>query len=330
MSRTRQVDFIRDVLYISNKLRPTPISTLLHLDYNSVSSNNLSYDQNVLTVRYTIPREACSTKLGNKFPLSAYLTVLDETTTWAIMARDKKHRPGVSTSLSAVLGPAGMAGQGFDPGDVVDIHVSVTKIGRYLGFANAKVIHDETGEIVCIGSHTKFLPMGLLVETLTGKLLPMVKMYASTIQKVHHDDDDKSNVSNEQKCLTIDDLLELDNLSDDGKKASFTMQRYHGNLMGAMHGGCQAMLMEMVGYQAASNALHTNTPQLQSMNVTYMSGASKSLDIEVDCIHVQKEVDATMKVKLIMDAKTGQAVSEGFLTWRRMGDGLGFDIKSKL
>ena len=78
-----------------------------------------------LNYRYKIPEHLCRYQSHNKlmFPLSGFLALFDEVTTWTIVADESSgRRPGVSTALYVELGPAGMKGCGMNAGDEVEIN----------------------------------------------------------------------------------------------------------------------------------------------------------------------------------------------------------------
>ena len=116
---------IRDRVHLFNRISPQNFSSVLGLGPAALTDPSaLSYDEDekgrgTLRLRYRIPPTACLD--GGRFPLSAYLAVFDEVSSWAILAEDRSRRPGVSTELYAEIGPAGRRGRGMRCGDVVDI-----------------------------------------------------------------------------------------------------------------------------------------------------------------------------------------------------------------
>ena len=137
---SKKLDKIRDFLIVTSKFTPVPgFSRVLGTDGQSIlrqslHKTNLFYaeEKKEFTFRYHIPDHACSGNMSafmtpsvvNKtLSLSGFLAVFDEVTTWVLAAEDKGSRPGVSTHLSAQLGPLGKMGGGINAGDIVDIRV---------------------------------------------------------------------------------------------------------------------------------------------------------------------------------------------------------------
>ena len=65
-------------------------------------------------------------------------------------------RPGVSVVLSREA-VSGSALYDLRAGDTVEIASTVQRSGRNLGFTNAEIRLASTGQVLCTGSHVKFL-----------------------------------------------------------------------------------------------------------------------------------------------------------------------------
>eukprot|EP00550_Attheya_septentrionalis_P009101 CAMPEP_0198284762 /NCGR_PEP_ID=MMETSP1449-20131203/4202_1 /TAXON_ID=420275 /ORGANISM="Attheya septentrionalis, Strain CCMP2084" /LENGTH=314 /DNA_ID=CAMNT_0043981975 /DNA_START=201 /DNA_END=1142 /DNA_ORIENTATION=+ len=307
MAKTK-LGVIRDLLSVSSQLTypgfgralgTDPTNVLHHLEdlvhYNDSSST--------LTFKYTIPPHAV--RRGGEMPLSGFLAVFDEVTTWAIVAQDRKRRPGLSITLSAQVGPATTtttttARRGIQAGDTVQINAKVVKSGKVLAFTEAEAIDVTTGDVICTGRHTKYLPMPFLFELGLGPLFPLVKMYTNRLPPKYNDD---------WMDPTIDDLLQFKDMSANHKTGTFHVENDHNNPLGSVHGGCQAMGIEMIGQGYADASLKTPM-RLHSITTTYMSTGRKEITFDANWIHVAND-SASMSVKVA--SISGIPVSEGIL-----------------
>lgn len=301
---------IRDFMLISSKLTYPGFARALGIDPQRVLHHHmdkLSYDEQKkeFSFSYEIPKHATK---GGRLPLSGFLSVFDDVTTWAIVALDRKKRAGVSTSLFAELGPLGLQGGSMGPGDLVQINARVVKIGKVFAFAAAEAVEFKTGRVICYGRHTKYMPMGIFYEILLGPLLPVTKLITKWLP-------DKYPLLNP----STDDLLEFKEFTKDHSLGTFHVENDHNNPMGSCHGGCQAMGMEIIGQGYAETSLKGKALQLRSINVSYMSTAKKEIDFVADWIHVT-DSSASMTVKV--NSAGGNPVAEGILHF-------GLDSKNK-
>jgi hypothetical protein len=94
-------------------------------------------------------------KTSNVGLLSTFAALIDETTSLALVVADpSRGRPGVSVVLSVEVGPGLTA---LTVGDEVEIISHVQRTGRNLGFTKAEIRSVPTGQLICTGSHIKFL-----------------------------------------------------------------------------------------------------------------------------------------------------------------------------
>ena len=195
--------------------------------------------------RYVVPKQVCmpmKTRTADdekKFPLSGMLAVFDEVSTVAIINEDKQSRPGASTNLSTALTPYGMKSLP-KPGDEIDFNVTVIKIGRTFGFAEAEVCCSETGNIIAVAKHSKFLENGSLVQTLVmGKFLPLVSRlvkFASSLSLLSlSEDNDASNESQRDRDRGMDEILSLQSSQPDSNTMKMTITHEHQNPVKQCH-----------------------------------------------------------------------------------------------
>jgi len=280
---------IRDLWIVSEKLVPSGFARVLGTDPTSMLSSNaqgLQYDfhSNQYSLRYTIPERACLNqrirRIGrdeekiteNVFPLSAFIALFDEFSTWAITAEDTSGRPGLSTHLSAsLIGSDTKQTDWLGPGDVVDVIARVSKTGKVLSFAEVQAICARTGRMICVGRHTKYLPSGSLVQdiALGPSMMPLTKLYTSLLP---------SNSQNNSPIPTMKDLISWQDREityGNVYNAKIHVTTDHCNPTGSFHGGCQAIAMEQLSHLETSPHEHDFT--LKSMSISYMSTGKRQV-----------------------------------------------------
>mmetsp|Transcript_1306 Transcript_1306/g.2027 ORF Transcript_1306/g.2027 Transcript_1306/m.2027 type:complete len:334 (-) Transcript_1306:51-1052(-) len=265
--------------------------------------------------RYAVPNHACVKSIDGRddvFPTSAILAVFDDLTTLAIVNEDKNARPGVSTSLSANLSPYGMT-RLPKAGDELDIFVKVIKIGKTFGFTEAEAVCSETGAVIAIGKHTKFLNTGSLLQKviLGPTILPIASRAASMYQP---------NDSNATNTISMSDLFRLDPSREKQDGSILVLRKEHMNPMGTCHGGAIAMAMEQFASKTLTESGKGSLLQnlrLQSMSINYISTAhehllfssensfqfesSAMIDVRVSGDHGRKTADGVLHYVCIDD-----------------------------
>jgi len=306
MSSRRLVHKLHEFVKIQGRVEKAPgFSAALGLDHESLFNHGdvITVDTNGVTLRYPVTTERLLPN-SSAMSLSTYLAVIDDVTTWALVLGDEKRsRPGKSVSLNLWAGPSAMNGR--RPGDEVNIVATVKKIGRNLGFCGAEIRDTASGDLVCFGSHVKYLPMGLLFDT----ALSSYGWKAATLYAQHFLSEPLSNAP----PLTdlFDSLREVSETT-----ATFDVEPIHASLGGPIHGGCQAVLMEMVATHVAEKHLGSHVA-LDSIQVEYMSPpSSKTVELVTELVPYSETTSdgLTMRVKLIGDAKTK---SEGILQFSK-------------
>jgi hypothetical protein len=84
--------------------------------------------------------------------------------------------------------------------------------------------------------------------------------------------------------------------------ATFTAKSYHASLGGTIHGGCQGMLMELIGTRTVeqiifglsnpTNTTNSTNVRLESISVNYLSTPSRNVLLKVDqIIHEEPSVN---------------------------------------
>lgn len=302
MTSRRGVQKLLDFLKVQSRVETSPsFSGALGLNHGSVIANQVSFldsDKQNLTFRLPLTQRLRLTS-QESVALSTYLAIIDDVTTWALFMGDpERSRPGVSISLRGEWAK----NFGHRPSEEVDISTSISKIGRNVGFVRAEVRDAATGHPICFASHIKYLPMGAFYDL-------MLSSYGWNATKLLTEHVLSSPNTGDPPPLA--DLFEsLQFVSDN--RATFERSSVHASLGGPIHGGCQAVLMELVASEVAKRELGTSTVRLDSMHVEYISAPSSKtaeVDAQVDSMDEAKS-SVTLRVQLLGKGKTK---SEGTL-----------------
>ena len=303
MSRSKSVQKLFEMLRLADTLEKAPgfssILGLSHASITSLSADHLTFEHPELklllplTSNLYLPNQ-------NSVALSTYLAMIDDVTTWALLLSDpRRARSGVSVSLQAEWGPAASK---CKPGDVIEISAKALKVGRNMGFARAEVRDAASGDLVCFGSHVKYLPMGAVAEFFLSPYgWPLAQLYAdfSSSSTSDEKESDESSLANAFRSFQV---------FPDDNSASFVSTSAHASLGGNLHGGCQAILMELAATDVANRLF--GSAQLESMHVEYHS-APKSRSIELKVEEIQKSnTSLTLRANLMSGGRTA---SDGVL-----------------
>ncbi|GKY92803.1 hypothetical protein MPSEU_000250000 [Mayamaea pseudoterrestris] len=312
MSRTRTVSRLINVLKVASKMEKAPgFANYLGLTpefYSKLSPEELSFDKDTFHVRMPISPQIFLPQ-RNATSLSTYLAIIDETTTWAFVLADKERgRAGVSVSLDASWGPAAHL-----PTDSVDVSAKITKVGRNLGFVQSEITDTRTGELVCHGSHIKFLPMGQLMDFMTSRRgSHIAQWYADNFLAAAQPHDPRP-------LATLFESFQM--VSD--TRATFRVGPEHASLGGPIHGGCQAVLIEMAATETITKLHPTMAATLDSIHVEYLSSPSQheaELLVQVLPMSAQSPI-ITVKVDLVSKGRTSSVGTLHFLAtkggWER-------------
>mmetsp|Transcript_29158 Transcript_29158/g.89324 ORF Transcript_29158/g.89324 Transcript_29158/m.89324 type:complete len:400 (+) Transcript_29158:89-1288(+) len=254
------------------------------------------FDGDTSTFTYRVPERVCIS--GGRMPLSAILSIVDETTSWTSVGVDRYKRPGVSISLQASLVPGGLLPQ---PGQLLIFENRCERIGRTLGFQSCSV-RDESGAMVASARHTKLLDMGQRWNWLMGPMFPVTHAVGKALGVF--DERPLPKLMPNLAKLLAPEALEVKTLSaselglGDVRNLRAAIARHTVtppmlNEVRILFGGCQAMLHEQGGAHAAAavgaladdpalnyeNVRPTCTKKagqmvLIGMDVSYLSGAA--------------------------------------------------------
>lgn len=293
-----------DVLKLIHKLEPSPgfshaLGTTFHdLLLSSSSSIEVEDEGSIVRVKLPVTKALClhgSTSAA----LSTYMAIMDDLTTYSLMTVDGG-RPGVSVSMNMEA-----AGPSFPQAAAVD-WVSITartrKVGRNLGFTSAEIRDVSTNRMICHGSHIKFLPMGFVADYLLQYGWPIIQWWY-----------DLPNYQPSPPRKKEEFMLAQAMAPFDATTGSFRVAPHHASLGGPVHGGCQAVLMELAASSVAESALPGS--YLQSISIEYLAKPnSKQVDTQVRIMHQETNL-LTLQVTLLCE---GKVKAEGILKYMKI------------
>lgn len=329
---------ILDFLRLCSRLERTPgfSTAALGLSYDRIAqlaqTNDLMFDANKKRLELRFPLQALPLLLPSSpvmmgqrsattdvgpVSLATYMAMMDDITTWALVLADsKRSRAGKSVCLRAAWNPNRR--QPMTGPEEVEFVCQVKKIGRNLAFVGAEVRDSGTKELICYGSHIKYMPMGVVIDfALSSTGWGLTKLYSTHVLSDPKPFSDNVTTDLFEPLQLCND--DCDN--DDATMATFTPSKVHASLGGPIHGGCQAVLMEIAaneyaGRQQDPNKLDGKTRlRLDSISVDYMSPPkSKFVHLKVDQAVGRaacRDCDAlSLRVQLV-GADDGRAKSEG-------------------
>ena len=255
-------------------------------------------ERHSLLFEYVVPSRICNADM--KMPLSAILSLVDETTTWASIGADPLRRPGVSISLEASLVDHDKPARA---GDRLIFESRVHKVGRTVGFI-ACDIRTSAGRPVACANHTKYLHMGAAWDFAFGRAFGateavLVPMLSTERPAPEVDADDTRGF---ERLLTPSSVElrplgpEAGAAADDGSAPHETVVAFecleeHLQEVSIVFGGAHAMMHERAASIAAARAAAPGggggggggalRPHLASIRVNYMSSASMGDVLEV-------------------------------------------------
>ena len=313
-------------------------------------------DGDEISYLYTIEPHVCITQGSNtddadgnvnapQISLGTWVALLDQATSCAIyMVRE-----GIWSGVSVVLDAQHVA---FPTSREVLVKARVTKVGRSLAFCRVAIHDHQTGALVCIGSHINFLSVlgngkpnpgkssnnnantNKGVEAHTGLTDASTTVQSGDApQGTEMDSPWRSKRPCESMASTIFPYLRFESPSI----ATFDIQPPHQNYGGALHGGCQAVVMELVGLELAKQLLRTTThntsadadtdtvfysntatnPLLESIQVKYKSRATGRVVLKARKLFMTCRNGDGVRLSMLVSMRNshGRLLSEGQLEW---------------
>jgi acyl-coenzyme A thioesterase PaaI-like protein len=161
----------------------------------------------------------------------------------------------------------------------IDIVNTVTKLGRMISHTRTYFYCADTQKPLAYATHIKYMPSGSWFLDLLWNSKFLYNIYFQTVLA-------KRGIPPfyEEKPLVKDVIGSHLEFHGIGGRATFHMTLEHTNPFGAMHGGCQAMVMEQVAESYAKETLKVdnNIIILESLQIEFLA-AVKGPQVEVIC-----------------------------------------------
>jgi acyl-coenzyme A thioesterase PaaI-like protein len=243
----------------------------MKLSYNTIDKNRLSVlvgGPKSLTYRYRLSNDV------PKWTVSLLTALMDELSTSACFRVGLPCPPGVSLQMQTELieGADLSSSSNMKEVDVVNI---VTKLGKTVSYTRTEFRCATSDRLIAFSSHVKYMPTGSRITDLffrnTFLFELFERLYLRKLKVPWYEE--KSLFQN-----VIQSHLEFHGIG----RATFHITREHTNPFGALHGGCHAMIMEQVAESFAKDALQSEVVLLQSIQIDFLSAASKG-SVEVLC-----------------------------------------------
>lgn len=246
----------------------------------------------------------------NKASPGLYSALMDELSTAALFSAGLPASPGVSLQMHVeLLEPLSATND-------IDIVNTVTKLGKKVSHTRTYFYCVDTDKALAYATHVKYMPTGswFLDWMFGSKVLYnfFTRMLVSAKQPSLY----------EEKSLVkgvIQSYLEFHGVG----RATFHVTREHTNPFGAMHGGCQAMVMEQVAESYAKEVLKQNKVDrddntkapvvLESLQIEFLV-AIKGPSVEVVCETLGKNDDSNiLHVRAMLKDNSGRLLSDSKL-----------------
>jgi hypothetical protein len=177
-----------------------------------------------------------------------------------------------------------------------------------------KCYNSKTKELLAVGKHTKYLPMGRVYDWLFA--IPAFFPYLTQLFETFGPRAKQANLPEDYK---LEDFLKFDDAAaqaggEGGSKSrKFTVLPYHMNPMGMFHGGAQSSVSQILSDRYIQDELK-GSYSLSSMSTTYISAGKGAMDITVTDDNVSSNKNQIQR-RLLVTNKKGQPISESLLVY---------------
>lgn len=261
-----------------------------------------------------------------KYSVGLLTALMDELSTDAVFRVGLPAAPGLSLQMQTELVDKKKAWDFFhDPTKPeLDIINTVAKLGKTISHTRTDFRCPNSKDLIAFSSHVKYMPSGSFFMDVLFRNRILYDLYVSyslrttTIRTY----DEKSLLSEViLPHLTYHHVIDADSDVDDTTpQATFQVNTEHTNPFGALHGGCHAMIMEVVAQSYAANRFQTTgNIVLEAMQVEYLSaGQQGPVDVYCETLGEYEsssvQTGTTLHVKVLIKQQTnGRVSSEGKL-----------------
>jgi len=268
-------------------------SHALKLSYKTIVPDNISVGSKTLTYRYRFG----STDIP-KATVGIYTALMDELSTNACVLVGQPSPPGASIQFQTEL-----LDKNFQAVQELDVVNTVTKLGRTIAHTRTDFLCAISGKKLAFSSHIKYMPTGSRLMDWLFTSRRAWDMYMAVMGPA-----DNLPVYKEKELIAdvIRNHLEFHH----NGRATFNSCQEHVNPFGAMHGGCQAMVIEQAGEAYALAELSCDSVLLHGIQVDFLSAIRES--IEVVCEMIGTVDESTIHVRVLFK-KEDRILSEGKL-----------------
>jgi len=243
----------------------------MKLSYNTMDLQRMSITgPKSLCYRYKLSPDV------PRFTTGLLTALMDELSTVACFRVGLPSAPGLSLQMQTELIPSEQTGLMLDSLEELDIDTVVTKLGRTVSFTKTHFRDAKTQELVGFSSHVKYMPTGsrLMDWVFTNRFLYDLYEQFYLRSKV---------IPIYEEGPLVSGVLQphLDFVHPG--RATFGITSKHTNPFGSLHGGCHAMIMEMVGKVFAKDQLGCESVLLEAMQIDYLGAGKVGRRVEVVC-----------------------------------------------
>lgn len=275
----------------------------LKVSYNTIDKNRITVGPDSMTYRYklseTIPR----------FSVGLLTALMDELSSSVFYRVGNPGTPGLSVQMQTALLADKKTLDGMDEIDIVNI---ATKMGKRVSFTRTEYRDVSTSSLLGYSSHVKFMNLGnwwadkYFTNPFLHNLANRLYIDHCTIPSFDHRPLFEETLQSHLKFSSPD-------------KATFVVTPDHINPMGALHGGCHAMIMEQMAETFAKEKLQSDSVMVESMHLENIRSGKGQLDVVCEALGPIRNDSLDVRVVL----KNGNKISsEGNLTVSAVRDNI--------
>lgn len=221
-----------------------------------------------------------------KYSTGIFTSLMDELSTDACFRIGLPSAPGLSLQFQTEIVDKTRAVEFFGNAggihDEVDIINTVAKLGRTIAHTRTDFRCSKTSGLIAFASQVKYMPTGVLWLDFLLRYPKIHELYVnyalrSTSIPVYEE---------KSLAIVIDQHLQFHTPQNAGDpSATFTVNTEHTNPFGAMHGGCQAIVMEKVALDFVRNKLSIDQVIVEAMQMEFLSpGQQGPIDVYCEII----------------------------------------------
>ena len=278
------------------------------LSYNLIDKQRFSITgPKSLCYRYKLSPDV------SKYTTGLLTALMDELSPYPCFRVGQPSAPGLSLQMQTELVPSKQTGLALESLEELEIDSVVTKLGRKIAFVRTDFRDTKTNQLVAFSSHVKYMPTGSFVVDwiMNNRFLYDLyeKFYLQSAQVPFH----------EEKPI-VQGVLRPHLQFINAGQATFEVTQEHTNPFGSLHGGCHAMVMEMVAEAFAKDTLGCDKVILEAIQIEFLAAGKlgKTLDVFCESLGADETVKACdiLQVRVLIQGG-GRVCSDGQLRFAR-------------